>query len=116
MHTPTWPVVRADADFLIDGIVITAVLPPKGARKEPERLEIIGPPRRDDQLVTTTLAPKGRGERRGRDGDRREGRGRRDRPDGERGRGDRGERRERSGRRSYRIAAGTMGTTSAPVG
>ncbi|MCD9623091.1 hypothetical protein [Rhabdothermincola salaria] len=95
-------VVRADADFLIDGIVITAVLPPKGARKEPERLEILGPPRRDEQLVTTTLAPKGRGERRGRDGDRREGRGRRDRPEGERSRGDRGdrsgERRERGGR------------------
>ncbi len=61
-------VVRADADFLMDGIVIIAVLPPKGARKEPERLEIIGPSRRDDQLVTTQLAPKGRG---GRDGDRR---------------------------------------------
>jgi hypothetical protein len=71
-------VVRADADFLMDGIVIVAVLPPKGARKEPERLEIIGPPRREDQLVTTHLAPKGRG---GRDGDRRPRRdGDRDRP------------------------------------
>ena len=49
-------VVRADADFLVDGIVITGVLPPKGGRKEPERLEILGPPRRDDQLVTTTQA------------------------------------------------------------
>src|SRR6478735_6202570 len=70
-------VVRADADFMIDGIVITAVLPPKGARKEPERIEIIGSPRRDDQLVTTQLAPKGRG---GRDGDR----DRRPRRDGDR--------------------------------
>ncbi len=70
-------VVRADADFMIDGIVITAVLPPKGARKEPERIEIIGSPKRDDQLVTTQLAPKGRG---GRDGDR----DRRPRRDGDR--------------------------------
>jgi len=70
-------VVRADADFMIDGIVITAVLAPKGARKEPERIEIIGSPRRDDQLVTTQLAPKGRG---GRDGDR----DRRPRRDGDR--------------------------------
>ena len=86
-------VVRADADFLIDGIVITSVLAPKGARKEPERLEIIGPPRRDEELVTTTLAPKGRGDRtarndrgdrRGRDGDARNDRDRRPRPDGDR--------------------------------
>src|SRR6478735_1025828 len=95
-------VVRADADFLMDGIVITAVLAPKGARKEPDRLEIIGPPRRDDQLVTTQLAPKGRG---GRDGDRRPRRdggregGRDGRPGGDRsgrpgGDRDRGPRRE----------------------
>ena len=49
-------VVRADADFDIDGITVTAVLPPKGARREPERIELIGPPR-DEQLVTTVLAP-----------------------------------------------------------
>ena len=53
-------VVRADADFMMDGIVVTAVLAPKAARKEPDRLEIIGPPRRDDSLVTTTLAPRAR--------------------------------------------------------
>ena len=102
-------VVRADADFLIDGIVITGVLPPKGARKEPERLEVIGPSRRDDQLVTTQLAPKGRGrregdrrerrggrsgERQGRDGGPAEG-GRRGRPGGERPGGERRERRPR---------------------
>ncbi len=83
-------VVRADADFLMDGIVITAVLPPKGARKEPERIEIIGTPGRDDQLVTTQLAPKGRG---GRDGDRRP------RREGDRDRGPRpgGDRKPRSG-------------------
>jgi hypothetical protein len=53
-------VVRADADFMMDGIVIVGVLAPKGARKEPERIEIVGTPRRDDEpLVTSTLAPKG---------------------------------------------------------
>jgi hypothetical protein len=104
-------VVRADADFLLDGIVITAVLPPKGSRKEPERLEIIGPPRRDEQLVTTQLAPKGRGgprrdgERRprregGRDGGR-EG-GREARPGGERGRGPRREGEAAGGERERR--------------
>src|SRR6478736_10071777 len=87
-------VVRADADFMIDGIVITAVLAPKGARKEPDRLEIIGPPRRDDQLVTTQLAPKGRG---GRDGDRRPRRAG-DRPGGRPG-GDRDRRPRRDGDR-----------------
>jgi hypothetical protein len=108
-------VVRADADFLLDGIVITAVLPPKGSRKEPERLEIIGPPRRDEQLVTTQLAPKGRGgprrdgERRprregGRDGGRDGGRegGREARPGGERGRGPRREGEAASGERERR--------------
>ena len=59
-------VVRADADFDIDGIVIVAVLAPKGDRKEPELLEILGSGR-EEQLVTTTLAPKGKGRRKGRD-------------------------------------------------
>src|SRR5215468_6967392 len=54
-------VVRADADFAVDGITIVAVLPPKGARTEPERLEVLGPQRRDEPGVTTVLAPKGRG-------------------------------------------------------
>ena len=75
-------VVRADADFMMDGIDIIAVLAPKGARKEPERIEVVGTPRRDDEpLVTTKLAPKGRGgDRRDRkprregDGEKRDGR------------------------------------------
>ena len=81
-------VVRAEADFEIEGILITAVLPPKDKkRSEPERLEIIGPPR-EHQGVTSSLVPKserprperGRGRDRedrpprpGRDGDRRTG-------------------------------------------
>jgi len=77
-------VVRADADFMMDGIDIIAVLPPKGARKEPERIVIVGTPRRDDEpLVTTKLAPKGRGDRGDRkprrDGDRKDSRPPRDR-------------------------------------
>ena len=76
-------VVRADADFMLDGIVILSVLPPKGARKEPERIEVVGTPRKDDdQLVTTTLAPKQKREGRGDRGPRRDGDGDRPRRDG----------------------------------
>ena len=81
-------VVRADADFDIDGITVTGVLAPKGARPEPERLEIIGTPTTLEP-VTTTLAKRGKGDR----GDRGE-RGER-RRDGER-RGPRPERGDRS--------------------
>jgi hypothetical protein len=35
-------ILRADADFDLDGITVTAVLPPKDARKEPDRLELLG--------------------------------------------------------------------------
>src|SRR5438034_5117299 len=62
-------VVRADADFEIEGITILAVLPPKGKRAEPERLEIIGPPR-EHVAVTSSLVPKSERPRRDRDGDR----------------------------------------------
>lgn len=87
-------VLRVDADFTIDGITITGVVPPKGPRPEPERLELIGPPRREEG-VTTTLVSRGSGERRG----RREGSDRRDRRDG-RDRGDRGEKGDRGARRA----------------
>jgi hypothetical protein len=101
-------VVRADADFMMDGIVIIGVLAPKGARKEAERIEVVGTPRKDDdQLVTTTLAPKGpRKERR--DGDRRPPRDgdRGPRPTGERkprpeGAGSQDERRKREDRSEH---------------
>ncbi len=105
-------VVRADADFDIDGITVTAVLAPKGARPEPERLEIIGTPKKLEP-VTSTLVTKGRGDRgdrrdrgdrgdRGERGDKRRGRGRPgDGPDGG-GRGDRPERGDRPKGRSER--------------
>ncbi len=79
-------VLRVDADMDVDGISILAVLPPKGARKEPERLEIIGS-ERTFEPVTSTLVDKRDRPRRdrsdrpprreGEGGDRRE---RRDRP------------------------------------
>ena len=72
-------VVKVEADFLVDGIEILSVLPPKPARTEPERLEVTGT-RNDEPGVTTQLAPKGRG--RGREGGGRDGRRRGGRQDG----------------------------------
>jgi hypothetical protein len=100
-------VVRADADFMMDGIVIMTVLAPKGARKEAERIEVVGTPRRDDEpLVTSKLAPKGRrdGDRRPRrDGDERRGDGpdrkpRKPRAEGDRASGPRPDSRPRTDR------------------
>jgi len=86
-HSAVGDVLRADVETDIDGTTVVAVLPPKEKKVDPDRLEIITSGTRDDQLVTTTLAGKGRG------GDRRERRGgdRRDR-------GDRGDRRDDRGR------------------
>jgi hypothetical protein len=39
--TKVGDVLRAEADFHVDGISILTVLPPKGARSEPERLELL---------------------------------------------------------------------------
>ena len=94
-------VLRAEAEILIDGIDVLSVQGPKAARKEPETIKLIGSGR-EEPLVTTQLAPKGRGDRkrgerrdRGDRGDR-DGRGPRDRDRG--GRGDRGDRGDRGGR------------------
>lgn len=91
-------VLRADAEFDIEGITVLSVLPPKGARQEPERLEVIGP-QREFTPVTSTLVGKGdRGDRKG---------PRRDRPDGPRGdRPDRGPRPRRDDRPSGGTGAG----------
>ncbi|HET7476575.1 MAG TPA: hypothetical protein VFJ97_11215 [Dermatophilaceae bacterium] len=85
-------VVRAEADFDLDGIVVTAVLPPQKKKTEPDRLEIIGPPRGEHQGVTSSLVPKSERPRspRGRDGERGEG--------GFDRRGDRPPRRDDAGR------------------
>lgn len=75
-------VLRADVEADVEGLTVTAVHGgPARERKEPERLELLGP-RRDEPLVTTHLAGRRggreRGERRGgRAGDRRD---RRQRP------------------------------------
>ena len=80
-------VCRVEAETMIDGTEVIAVLPPKTKqRKEPQMLEILGSGGPKD-LVTTQLAPKGRGR-----GDRKGG-GRGDRKGGGgrgRGRDDRG--------------------------
>ena len=92
-------VVRVDAEFHLDGITVTAVLPPRTPRREPERLEVLGPPRRQEELVTKTLVGgRGAREQRERERDGRSGGDRRaERPRRE----DRRERRERD-----RAAAG----------
>lgn len=103
-------VLKVDAEFFVDGIEITAVVPTKDARKEPERLELLGQATADEPLVTTTLAPRreDRGPRRGRgprrDGDARErdrDRRPRERRDGDDRSGDRGSER-RGGERPPR--------------
>ncbi len=50
-------VLRAEAEFELDGTVITSVLPAPTKRVEPERLEILGD-RGPFEAVTTTLVPK----------------------------------------------------------
>jgi hypothetical protein len=56
-------VVRAEADFEVDGITIISVVPPKERRQEPSRLEVRGT-QRDTTPVTTVLARPGRQGRR----------------------------------------------------
>jgi hypothetical protein len=108
----TGDVLRADAEFYLEGIEITSVLPPRSSRSEPERIEI-RPVERDEPLVTSSVTRDDRGDRKDRRGrgdrrDRRDDRGPRgDRPGGRRegprrdgapGDRDRGERRDRDDR------------------
>lgn len=90
-------VLRADAEFTVDGIEIIGVLAPKAAKApKVETLELIGT-RRDEPLVTSTLVGKrGRGD----DGDGRgpRKRGGRENRDGRSGRDDRDGRDKRRGR------------------
>jgi hypothetical protein len=110
-------VVKVEVEGFLDGISIVSVVPPKAARSEPERLDLLTP-RSEGPLVTTRLARtprregprsadrRDRGDRgarsdrgdRGDRGDARRGRGDRDR--NERGpRSDRGDRADRGGER-----------------
>jgi hypothetical protein len=82
-------VLRVDAEFDIDGITIVHVVPPKGTRKEPERLELVGGDSPFEAVTTTLAERRGRGDR-----DTRERRDRGDRPrrEGDRPRGPRPDR------------------------
>jgi hypothetical protein len=92
-------VMRAEADFDLDGVTIISISPKQDKkRNEAERIEIIGQPRRDDQLVTSTLTSRPKG-------DRRDGRDRGDRPD----RPDRPGRPGRSGRPDRKPREGDTG-------
>jgi hypothetical protein len=92
-------VVRAEAEFEVEGITILSVTPPRSKQGDDARIEYLGPPRATEPGVQLFSAgpPRREGGRRPprRDGDRRD---RPDRPD----RGERGERGERRERRDQR--------------
>ena len=76
-------VLKAEADFELEGITIVSVVAPKtDGRSEPQRIEVVGPGRPEAPGVTTQLV--GRSERRPSDHrrDRDDGRPRRDRDAG----------------------------------
>ena len=78
-------VVRVDADFAVDGVFITSVLPPKAKRKERETLEVLGSGKDAGSVTTQLVGKRGRGDR---DGGRGRGKGRGDRDKRGGGRGD----------------------------
>ncbi len=88
-------VVRAEADFDVEGITIVSVVPPPHAasRTEPPRIELVGTGR-DEPGVTSSATSRDRG---GARGDRREGNRRGSRPEGS-DRPDRAARPERTSR------------------
>jgi hypothetical protein len=76
-------VLRVEADFDVDGIVVTAVVPTKAPRSEPERLQVIGPAREDTPVISSVAPRRERDDHRrdrGRDGERRRRAPERDRP------------------------------------
>jgi hypothetical protein len=91
-------VVRAEAEFELEGISILSVLPPKDKkRSESERLEIIGSPVRQEGVTTSLVRPSGRRGRGDREGDAGRRSGRRQAngaPDNRPGRERRGPRRD----------------------
>ena len=103
-------VVRAEADFEIDGIVITSVLPPaEKKRPEPQRVEITGPPRDERGVISTVVSradrPRGDDQRRGEGRPRHGDEGARPRPRGEPARGPEGGRRREPGPGGGRAAS-----------
>lgn len=104
--TSVGEIVKADADFTVDGIDILSIIVKKRVRKEPERIELLGSGEAVAGVTTQLVERKGRKRDRFRDGDRdgegdRRRRRDRSRADGDdRGRArDRGERAERRPRR-----------------
>jgi hypothetical protein len=100
-------VVRADAEFMLDGIEVVSVLPPREKRHEPERLEVIGSGPVEGGVTTSLVSRRGgdrprRGPRRGDrpdEGDQdRARRPRRDSRDRREGRESRDSRESREGR------------------
>lgn len=80
--TKVGDVHRADVEIDLDGVSVVGILPRQDKhRNEAQRIELIGRAVRDEQLVTSTLAPRGKADRRP-----------------ERKRGERTERTERTGR------------------
>ena len=57
-------VLKVEVEGYLDGVEVVSVVPGRAPRREPERLELIAPTRRDDELVTTKLAGRGSGSRR----------------------------------------------------
>jgi hypothetical protein len=111
-------VVRAEAEFELEGISISSVLPPKEKKRaEPERLEIIGSPSRQEGVTSSGVRRSGRPERgRGED----DGARRRPRRDGDDAAPDRS-RRERSARQPRsggegRARRGDAGPGGRPTG
>jgi hypothetical protein len=64
-------VVRAEAEFMLDGIEVLSVLPPREKRREPERLEVIGSGPVEGGVTTSLVTRTGgdRARRRPRTGD-----------------------------------------------
>jgi hypothetical protein len=95
-------VVRAEADFEVEGITILSVTPPRSKQSDTARIEYLGPPRATEPGVQLFSAgpPRREDGRRPprRDGERGDRRDRRDRPD----RGEHTERRDRRDQRGPR--------------
>src|SRR5436305_6717591 len=68
-------VVKAEADFDLDGINVTSVMAPKTKKSGPELLPIIGSGREEELVTHSPLAPEREGGDRGRRGDRDRDRG-----------------------------------------
>ena len=56
-------VIRAEADFDIDGITVLSVMAPKGARKAPERIEVLGSGKAFEPITQTLSGKPGRSDR-----------------------------------------------------